>query len=314
MKKIVAISLAVSGFLACCSNVNAQALQFLTINPDARVMSMANTGTVAAATAFSMFNNTAATALASNERTMDVGVSYGMWQPGYSANHMISAAGYGKITRFMTIAAGVRYFTHGSYDITDEFGAATGTFAPKDIMAGIGLGFKILPILSLSANVNYIMSQIAPSAAGNAVSADFGAIVDLKFLRVGVTASNIGSKIKYAETPYSLPANAKLGVGTTRYFGRNDKSHVSVNVQAGMLFVDSDFFAEAGVEYCYNDLFRISAGYHYGKETSAAIPSYVTAGLGIKLFGVYVNAAYLTGLKGSSPLNNTFQIGLGYTF
>ncbi len=314
MKKLLTISFVVSGLLACSLNVNAQALQFLNINPDARVMGMANTGTVATATAFSMYNNTAATALASNDRTMDVGVSYGMWQPGYSANHMISAAGYGKITNFMTIAAGVRYFTHGSYEITDDFGAATGTFAPKDLVAGIGLGFKVLPILSLSANVNYIMSQIAPSATGNAVSADFGAMVDLKFLKVGVTASNIGSKIKYAETPYSLPANAKLGVGTTQYFGRDDKSYVSVNAQAGMLFAGSDFFAEAGAEYCYNDLFRISTGYHYGKEDSPAIPSYVTAGLGVKFFGIYVNATYLTGLKSDSPLNNSFQIGLGYTF
>lgn len=51
-------------------------------------------------------------------------------------------------------------------------------------------------------------------------------MLDLKFMRIGATVSNIGSKINYGGTSsYSLPANVRLGLGTTQYLGTAKKVH-----------------------------------------------------------------------------------------
>lgn len=55
-----------------------------------------------------MWNNAAAPALSA--ATMDAAVSYGLWQPSGAGNHVIAAAGYGRVARFMSVSAGIKYF------------------------------------------------------------------------------------------------------------------------------------------------------------------------------------------------------------
>lgn len=282
---------------------------FLLTNPDAHVLGMANTGAAMYATPFAMWNNTSSTLFSENR--MDIGASYGMWNPAGSSS--IAVAGYGRIAKFMTISAGFKHMGYKPYPIADASGRAGDEFKPGEWIMGVGLGFKILPILSASANINYLSSSLAPEVKGGAFSADFGATLDLKFLRVGVTASNIGSKLKYSEeSAYALPANVQLGVGTTQYFGAEDKHALTANVQAGMTFASSAFVAAIGAEYKWNDMVRVAAGYHYG-DIEKGIPSYASVGLGVKFIGISLNGAYLLGI-GDSPVGNTFTVGLGYSF
>lgn len=292
----------------------AQAAQFLDYNPDARTAGMAGAGASLQASAFSMWNNTAAAALSG--QTMDVAASYGLWQPSSAGNNAISAAGYGRVAEFMTLSAGIKYFSYKPYDITDSGSLITGSYTPKEMSAGVGLAFRILPILSVGANVNYVFSDIGGVKKAHAVSADFGAMLDLKFMRIGATVSNIGSKINYGGTSsYSLPANVRLGLGTTQYLGTAKKSALTASLQGGMLLSDTSFFAEAGLEYGWNGLVRVSAGYHYGSSTvPGIIPSYASVGAGVKIIGIYLDAAYLIGTSPDSPLTNSFSISVGYTF
>ena len=295
-----------------CQKSFAQAVPFLQINTDVHAMGMAGAGTSLYATAFAMWNNTASTVL--SDRKMDIAVSYGLWQPSMAANNVISAAGYGKVAEFMTISAGIKYFTHHPYNMTDSGGLVTGTYTPKEMVTGIGLAFRILPVLSVGANVNYVLSDLGGPKKGSAISADIGAMLDLKFMRVGVTASNLGSKIDYGGlNAYNLPACLKLGVGTTQYLESEKKHSLTASLQGGMLFENNAFMAEAGLEYMWNDIARFSAGYHYG-NSAGIIPSYVSLGAGVKFFGIYLNAAYLIGTKTNSQVSNSFVIGLGYSF
>lgn len=295
-------------------SLGAQAVQLIDYNPDARTAGLAGAGASLQASAFSLWNNTAAPAL--SESTMDAAVSYGMWQPSAAGVHAISAAGYGRVAKFMTVSAGVRYFTHPAYDMTDASGSVTGSFTPTDLTAGVGLAFRILPILSLGAGVHYVYSDIGGPQKGGAVSADFGAMLDLRFLRVGLTASNIGSKINYGGlSAYSLPMNIRLGAGTTQYLGAEDRHALTASLQGGFLIEGASFFAEAGLEYAWNDMVRVSAGYHYGDAAaSGAVPSYASVGAGFKILGIYIDAAYLIPASQDSPLSNTFSVGVGYRF
>lgn len=306
--------LTVIAAIAVQDALKAQTAAFLTITPDPVAMSMGGTGTVLEATPFTMWNNAAASAL--DESKFQAAASYSLWQPSYSANNIASVAGYGRVAEFMTVSAGVRYFSHRPYDVTDgTTGTVTGTFSPVDIQAGIGLGFRILPILSLGANINYVYSHIGGPQAGNAVSADFGALLDLRFIKVGLTASNIGSRLNYGgASSYALPANISLGVGTEQYFGADDRHALAVNLQGGTLLESPAFFAGVGAQYCYNGLVRVSAGYHYGEPDKSVIGQYVSVGAGVKVLGISIDAAYLIGTSADSPIGNSFSVGIGYAF
>ena len=67
-----------------------------------------------------------------------------------------------------------------------------------------------------------------------------------------------------------------------------------------------------GAEYEYDSMIAVRAGYHYGSRENG-LPSYASVGVGVKFFGVNVDAAYLIGSP-TSPLRNTFTVGVGYSF
>ena len=67
-----------------------------------------------------------------------------------------------------------------------------------------------------------------------------------------------------------------------------------------------------GAEYGYDSLVYVRAGYHYA-SVGNGIPSFASAGLGFRFFGVNIDAAYLFGW-GNSPLKHTFTVGVGYSF
>lgn len=294
--------------------INAQAVQFMDYNPDTRTAGLAGAGVSLGASAFSMWNNTAAPGL--SDATMDIAVSYGLWQPSAAANSVISAAGYGRVAKFMTVSAGIKYFSYSPYSITDAEGLVIGSYTPKELTAGIGIAFRVLPILSVGANLHYVHSDIGGKKKGGAVSTDLGALLDLKFMRIGVTAANIGSKIDYGgPAAYNLPTNLKLGIGTTQYLGKEDKHALTASLQGGMIMEGSALFAEAGLEYAWNDIVRVSTGYHYGSSSILGIvPSYASIGAGCKFLGIYFNAAYIIGTSNDSPVSNSFSLSIGYTF
>ena len=299
---------------AAISSSRAQtSVGFLDFNPDPVSLSMAGIGVTLEATPYAMWNNAAAAAL--DEGKFRIGAAYSLWQPSTTANDIVAVAGYGRIADFITISAGLKYFGHSPYEITDgSTGMVTGRFTPVELQAGIGLGFRILPILSLGANIHYVHSDIGGLKKGSAVSADFGALVDLRFMRIGVTVSNIGSRISYGGlSSYGLPANVKLGLGTVRHFGDEHRHAFSANLEGGMTLVSSSFFAGIGVLYAWNNLVRVAAGYHYGDTGKQFVGSYASLGAGVSFIGISLDAAYLIATDGS-PVGNTFSLGLGYAF
>lgn len=67
-----------------------------------------------------------------------------------------------------------------------------------------------------------------------------------------------------------------------------------------------DFLYLAGV----SGIAFLRAGYHYGTQDKG-LPSFASAGLGLKFAGVELNAAYLFA---SEALGGTMTFGLGYSF
>jgi len=169
----------------------------------------------------------------------------------------------------------------------------------------------------------------------------------------GANISNIGSKISYTSTgpSYFLPANLKLGVANTWQLDDLSKftiafdinkllvptppirdndgniikgSNDDVSVPAGIFRSFGDApggFSEEikeiafspGVEYLYNDLLAVRAGYFYENADKGG-RRYATTGFGIKYNIFQFDFSYLIASQKNSPLANTLRFTLAASF
>jgi hypothetical protein len=169
----------------------------------------------------------------------------------------------------------------------------------------------------------------------------------------GTNISNIGTKISYSDAgpKYFLPTNLKIGVANTINF--DDYNQVTFTVDFNKLLVptppirDADgniikgkddnvsvpagifgSFGDApggfkeelqevsispGLEYWYNQLFALRAGYFYQNANKGGA-HYLTAGLGLKYQSYTFDFSYLAASQQNSPLANTlrFTISAGF--
>ncbi|TFF38316.1 type IX secretion system outer membrane channel protein PorV [Mucilaginibacter psychrotolerans] len=179
---------------------------------------------------------------------------------------------------------------------------------------------------------------------------DYG---DSSTFAFGANISNIGSKIAYSDAgaKYFLPANLKLGVANT--WRLDDASKITATLDFNKLLVptpplrDSDgnitsgkdddvsvpagifqSFGDApggfseelkeislspGLEYWYNNLIALRAGYFYGNP-SKGTQRYATFGVGLKYQAFTFDFAYLAASQQSSPLANTLRFTLSASF
>lgn len=179
---------------------------------------------------------------------------------------------------------------------------------------------------------------------------DYG---DSSTFAFGANISNIGSKIAYSDAgaKYFLPANLKLGVANTwRLDGastitatldfnklliptpplRDGDGNITsgkddnVSVPAGIFqsFGDApggfseelkEISLSPGLEYWYNNLIALRAGYFYGNP-SKGTQRYATFGVGLKYQVFTFDFAYLAASQQSSPLANTLRFTLSASF
>ena len=166
----------------------------------------------------------------------------------------------------------------------------------------------------------------------------------------GTNISNIGSKVNYgsSQPSYFLPANLKLGFANTinaddfnqftfaldfnkllvPYATIQDANgnyvkgaDPTVSVPAGIFGSFSNsangelktISISPGIEYWYNQLFAIRAGYFY-QNPSVGGTHYLTAGVGFKYDGYAFDFSYLAAAQQNSPLANTLRFTLIATF
>lgn len=182
---------------------------------------------------------------------------------------------------------------------------------------------------------------------GNALAADvsmyyktqtqqFGNDATFSF---GADISNIGTKISYSNTgtKYFLPTNLKIGIADkinlddvnsfTFAFDINKlmvptRPNSDISVPSGIFgsFTDASFTEEIqelsfspGVEYWYNKLFALRAGYLYQNPNKGGL-HYLTLGTGFKYDDFAFDFSYIAASQQSSPLANTLRFTLSANF
>ena len=305
MKRIFATLFAV---LSCAAAASAQGAAFLDYDPDARSLGVAGASAVQEATAFSVWNNGAASVFSDNK--FAAGASYGMWQPSFADVKQAAVAGYGVISDRWSINAGFRYDAYQPIETADENGIYSGSFTPNGMHATLGAAFRIIPSLAVSASASFVHSDIGGPQAANAVAFDIGLLYRLGNFKAALTAANLGTSLNYGGTgSYALPARIDLGVGYG--IGHAEGRHTLDVSAQGSYLLSGGARAAAGLRYCFNGMVNVAAGYNCG--LAGGLPSYATLGAGLSFFGVSLDFAYLLA-SADTPMSGTMVINLSYAF
>ena len=292
--------LSASGFA-----INAQTLPSLMLDQDPASLALGMSGVASHSGAFAIQNNVAAISL--SEKTLDAQAVFGIWQPSYSN---LKTMGAGVVYRMGKLGFGVdvKMLKLQSYNGISGNGSdiRDSEFAPREINLAAGASYAVMDCLSAGVTLRYTGSNLAVDASAAVFGADIALYYSKEALSAGISINNIGTKVKYSETSYPQPMMAKIGAGYDIDFG---PSSIAFTAEADVIFAGG-IMAGAGCEYAFKDMVYARAGYHYGNSVNA-VPSYVSVGLGLNIFGAQLNFAYLFA---SPVLANTMSVSLGYSF
>lgn len=296
MKKTILIITALLAFLS----MNGQGVAFVNINPDPASSALAATGVARSADAFAVENNIAAAAL--SPQRMAASVGYGIWQPRAIDAKMYSAAGFYRPTERLAVALQFKGIAYPAYSIVSEDGRAVGSFSPRELTAGLGLAYSIVDCFAAGVNLRFISSSLAGDSKGSSVAADIAVKYERDAFQAGFSLCNFGSPVRYGNVKYTLPMSARVGAAY---------SVIGLTLSAEAdCFLKGGLAAGVGAEYTFFDTVSLRAGYHYGNSTGA-LASFASAGLGLNLKGVRLDFAWLAA---SEALRNTMLFSLGYAF
>ena len=227
------------------NNVVTTAVPMLRISPDARSTGMGETGIATAADAYSNFWNLGKIPFAKQKGS--IGVTYTPWLNDLDLKdvYIASIAGYYKLDENQALTLGLRYFSLGDIQFTDQSGQDLGSNRPREYTVEGGYSRKLGPKSGLGIGVRYVSSNLANGTyngvnykKGSSVAADLhyfhnGANESGEGFNYGVTLSNLGSKISYTDDNTQkdfIPANLGLGGAYTKVFDADSKLTFAVDL------------------------------------------------------------------------------------
>ena len=205
------------------------------------------------------------------------------------------------------ITAGAYYGLGKEYDVYSNEGIKKGTFTPTQMQFNLGMGYKLLPWLSLGANVHAATETLAEGASYKAFSGDLFLMGHMDSFKFAAGVVSLGTPVKSSTgTSYNLPSSVKLAGGYEDSFGGIS---CAVYTDLDYFFLASGFSAAVGAELGWDEIASLRAGYHFASKNTP-LPNYFSAGLGGRLLGFSLDAAVLLG----GQLSGTVLVTLGYGF
>lgn len=302
-----AAALAISSLCSYAQDKNS-AHQFIRIPRDPATGAMAASGSASTfTTSYSAFRNSAV--IPFSDKPVDVGVSYQMWAPdGVKSNDVAAGVAY-KVSDKFGFSVGFAYDMGAEMQTYDASGKSSGKFSPSDMVLNAGLGFAFTEKIGAGVNVRYSSDKIADGVTSNGFGADvFVLYKALPELNLTAGVSSLGSSVKDASgQTFSLPMSATIAGAYTAAI--DEQNRVDVALDADYFFTGG-LGAALGLQYSYDDLVFVRAGYHLGTD-KAPLPSFATIGAGVKYSGFKLDVSYLTA---NPVIGNTLTIGVGVAF
>ncbi len=231
-------------------NVVTTAVPFLRISPDARATGMGETGIATSADAYSNFWNLGKTPFAKKQSS--VGITYTPWLSDLNLKdvYIASLAGYYKVDESSALSLGLRYFSLGDIQFTDQNGTNIGNNRPREFSVDAGYSRKLGAKTGLGLGLRYVSSSLATGPfngvtykKGSSVSADLhffhnGVKESGEGFNWGVTLSNLGQKVSYTDGNTQkdfIPANLGLGSSYTKVFDADSKLTFALDINKLMV-------------------------------------------------------------------------------
>jgi hypothetical protein len=247
--KLTAVLLFSCGLVAALNaqerlKVVTSAVPFLRISPDARAGGMGDLGVATSPDASAGFWNIGKVAF--NESKGGIAATYTPWLKNLVNDvYLASLSGYYKWDELQAINVGLRYFSLGNIQFTDQNGNINGNGKPREFGLDIGYSRKLSDKFGLGVALRYINSDLASGAVsggntykvGSSVAGDLGIYYDAKDeagngFTFGGTLTNLGAKISYtdnADQKDFIPANLGLGFTWNKAFDEQNKITLGID-------------------------------------------------------------------------------------
>ena len=237
-----------------CVNTIVTALPFLRITPDARSGAMGDASLAISPDANAMSSNPSKLAFA--EKDMGISATYTPWLTGLGLKDVYLAylSGYKAIDKRQTVGLGLRYFSLGSIDFTDEQGQPLGGDRPNELELALAYSRKLSPNFSAGISLKYLYSRLANGTYGanaisikpvNSVAADISLtyrktlkVNDKKAnLMIAGAITNLGPKVSYTDSPIRdfIPTN--VGAGGAFELPLDDFNSITFTLDGNKLLV-----------------------------------------------------------------------------
>ena len=229
------------------------------------------------------------------------GLSYQNYMPDISATQYIGGGVAGCLDKL-----GYSFsFVRGTGEIIED--GSVGSYTPKEMLVNAGVSYAVLDRLAVGVNVKYAQEQPMLNYSNSAIAADVFVAGKFNGIDFAAGLSSVGQKVKSQATgEYSLPSAIVASAGYA--YELTEDNVVSARARVDSFFSGA-LAAGAGVEYCWSGMVCARAGYHYGGDS--IIPSYASAGLGLRYSVITLDAAYLFA---SDVLGGGFAISAGVRF
>ena len=214
----------------------------LTIAPDARGGGLGDTGAATEPDIYSQYWNPAKYAFAFSKA--GIGLTYTPWLKRLISDiDLVYLSGYYKLgdNDRSALSGSLRYFSLGQIDMYDHAGAFYHAVNPFEMAIDVGYSLKTSEIFSIGACLRYIYSDLGTGLEdlypGSAWAVDIAGYYSNylmlgnseSLLGLGISASNIGSKISYDGGNSSNFLPTKLKLGASLLFPMDDYNKIALN-------------------------------------------------------------------------------------
>ncbi|MFC1521731.1 PorV/PorQ family protein [Elusimicrobiota bacterium] len=298
-----------SSMLYCAHAAQGSGAAFLKIAPGARAVSMGSAFTALSNDISALhFNPAGLNSLAGKE--------VGLMHAQLYLDTNFDFIGYAHpINRNNTLGFGAVSLSQGTIEGRGDNRERVSGFTASDYAFTMSYSRSMADALSAGASFKIIKSQIA-NATANGFAMDLGTIwnTPLNNLAMGLTARNLGPKMKFYDEPYNLPLVFSAGAAYAVPLG------ISLAVDVSHMPYENKQSISFGTEYMASPNVALRAGYllplaaQLGNKTNIPTNSFAPKGLdfgfGLNAFGTRMDYAIVS----FGELGNTHRLSLGFKF
>lgn len=292
--------------------VGAAGSQFLKIPVGARAVGLGGSGS-AVNDLTAIYWNPAGVADVAN---LSGHVSYTQWFGGFSHNFAAVAV---PLTENYRIAASLVNFTSGDISVTTfEQPDGTGaTYTISDIAIGVTFGGRVTEQFSFGITGRFVQNSLL-NVSSTGLTFDVGTLYQTDFygLRLGFSVHNLGPDMQYTgqglyvqrrlidalnadptafsiiTNPYAIPLMFRAGIAfdalsliqgrqqTPKLYADGHQEHRLIAALDFETYSDVPEQFALGLEYTWNDLLSVRAGYRFGNDQM-----WLTGGVGVRYVG-----------------------------